>query len=133
MSQENVETVRRALSALDEGNFDEAVADVAPDVEYVTSGTIPGLGGTFRGPEGVKRFSRWIRDEFDDARLQVQEIIDVGDRVMVSLIASGRGKQSGVEASWNIWQVWTLRGGKVVSGEGFVSREDALQAAGLTG
>jgi hypothetical protein len=32
--------------------------------------------------------------------------------VAVGLTISGRWKQSGVEASWNIWQVWTYREGK---------------------
>jgi hypothetical protein len=51
--------------------------------------------------------------------------------VAVGLTISGRGKQSGVEASWNIWQVWTYREGKSVRGRGFSSRDETLEAAGL--
>lgn len=69
--------------------------------------------------------------EFDDARLEAHEFIEAGDQVLVSLTVRGRGKQSGAEASWDIWLLWTLRGGKVVHGQGFTDRDEALQAAGL--
>ena len=51
---------------------------------------------------------------------------------MVGLTLSGRGKRSGVETSWNIWQVWTFREGKFFRGHGFTSRDEALKAAGLS-
>jgi ketosteroid isomerase-like protein len=51
--------------------------------------------------------------------------------VLVSVTTRGRGRQSGVEASWNVWQVWTLRDGKVVDGLGFTNRAEALEAARL--
>jgi len=47
------------------------------------------------------------------------------------LTISGRGNQSGVEATWKIWQVWTYREGKSVRGRGFSSRDEALEAVGL--
>ena len=55
-----------------------------------------------------------------------------GDRVVVSVTTRGSGKHSGAEASWVTWQVWTLRDGKAVRGEGFSSRRAALEAAGLS-
>jgi ketosteroid isomerase-like protein len=133
MSEQNVEMVRRAFEAFNRGNTDAVVADMAPDVEYVATGTIPGFGGVFRGAEEYKRFIGWVSDEFDDARVEPNEFIDAGDQVVASLTISGRGRQSGVETSWNIWQVWTLQEGKLVRGQGFTSREEALEAAGLSG
>ena len=61
------------------------------------------------------------------------EAFNRGDREGASLKLRGRGKQSGVETSWDIWQIWTVRDGKVVRGQGFTSREEALAAAGLSG
>ena len=133
MSQENVEIVRRAFEAYNRGDLDAAVADFAPDFEYIASGAVPGTRGVYRGPEGYKRFVGWVRDEFDDARVEVDAITDAGDQVLVSVTTRGRGRQSGVEASWSVWQVWTLRDGKIVHGLGFTSRDEALEAAGLSG
>ena len=132
MSQENVEIVRRAFEAYNRGDLDAAVADFAPDSEYIASGAVPGGRGVYRGPEGYKRFVAWLRDEFEDARVEVDAITDAGDQVLVSVTTRGRGRQSGVEASWNVWQVWTLRDGKIVGGLGFTSRAEALEAAGLS-
>jgi ketosteroid isomerase-like protein len=132
MSQENVEIVRRAFESYNRGDLDAAVADFAPDCEYIPGGAVPGRRGVFRGPEGYKQFVGWLREEFDDARVEVDAITDAGDQVLVSVTVQGRGKQSGVEASWNVWQVWTLRGGKIVGGQGFTSKAEALQAFGLS-
>lgn len=52
--------------------------------------------------------------------------------MLVSATARGRGRQSGVETRWDTWQLWTLRQAKLVRGQGFTSREVALEAAGLS-
>ena len=44
----------------------------------------------------------------------------------------GRGKQSGAETSWTVWELWTVRDGKLVHGQGLTSWEEALEAAGLS-
>jgi hypothetical protein len=96
-----------------------------------SSGAIPGQGGVARGSEEYKRFISWLFDAFDDAQLEPTEFVDAGDRVLGGFTLSGRGKQSGVETSWTMWQVWTLKDGMFVHGQGFTSREEALEAAGL--
>jgi ketosteroid isomerase-like protein len=80
MSQENVELARRAYAAFNRGDSEGMVADIAPDLEYVTTGAIPGVGGVYPGPEGLRRF-------------------------LAGLTFEGRGKQSGVDTAWDIWHV----------------------------
>jgi uncharacterized protein len=133
MSQENVEIVRRAFEAFNRGDLDGAVSDAAPDIEYIASGAIPGATGVYRGPEGFKRFAGWLREEFDDARIEVNDLIEARDQVVASVTNRGRGKRSGAETSWKLWTLWTLRDGEIVRGQGFTSREEALEAAGLEG
>jgi ketosteroid isomerase-like protein len=132
MSQENLERFQRAFAAYNAGDIDAAVADIAPECEYVTTGTLPGARGIYRGPEGYKRFVSWLRDEFEGGRLEVNELIDAGDRVFASLTLHGRGRQSGIEASWTLWQVWTVKDDLIVHGQGFTDRAEALEAAGLS-
>ena len=130
MSQENVESLRRAFEAYNRGDVDAAVADIHPHCEYVPSGALPGVRDVVRGPEGYKRTIAWLRDAFDRAHIDV-ELTDAGDQVLAWLTARGRGKQSGVETAWEFWQVWTYRDGRAVSGRGFTDRDEALEAAGL--
>jgi ketosteroid isomerase-like protein len=131
VSKENVEIMRRAVEAYNRGDLDAAVADVGADVEFMPSGALPGQTETVQGREGYKRFLGWVADEFSDAHAEAAEIRDAGDRVLLELTLSGRGRQSGVPASWTLWQVWTLEEGKFVQGRAFSSKDQALKAAGL--
>jgi uncharacterized protein len=131
MSEENVEIVRRGYEAYNRGDVDGVVADFARDCEYIATGALPGTRGVFRGPEGYEQFIAWVRSEFDDARIEVTELIDAGNRVFVSVTLRGRGRQSGVPTTWSFWQVWTMLDGEVVRGQAFVNRDEALEAAGL--
>jgi ketosteroid isomerase-like protein len=128
MSQENVETARRAYEAFNRGDLEGMVADFA----YVATGAIPGEGGVYRGPDGWTDFVGWLRSEFESPRVQIRELIEAGDQVLAAVTLRGRGKQSGVDASWDVWNLWTMCEGKVVHGHGFTSRADALEAAGLS-
>ena len=141
MSKENVDSMRAALEALNRGDFEGAVADFAPDFEYIPSGGLPDTEGSYRGPDQFKRFMSWLTETFDDPHQEPNEFIDLGDvvgdegevvnRVIVSVTNSGRGKASGVETTWNVWLLWTIRDGRSVLGQGFMSKAEALEAAGL--
>ena len=131
MPPNNVDIVREAYDAVNRGDLDMAVSCIAPDMEYVASGAVPGPTGVFMGPEGVKEFIAGLYEEFDEPRADVSELLDAGDQVLVSATARGRGKLSGVETTWDTWQLWTVRDGKLMRGQGFTSREEALAAAGL--
>ena len=96
------------------------------------AGVIPGVMGVYRGPEGLKRWMGAFWDEFDDAHIEVHEFVDAGDQVLATETVQGRGKQSGAESSWTLWELWTVRDGKLVHGRGITSRDEALEAAGLS-
>jgi uncharacterized protein len=132
MSQENVELVRRGYEAFNRGDLEGMAEDFAPDLDYVTTGLVPGSEGAYRGREAWIEYTGWSRGEFENPRAVVHELIDAGDRVVAAVTMRGRGKRSGIQAGWDVWQVWTIRGGKAVSGRGFTSRKGALEAAGLS-
>lgn len=132
MSQENVEKCRRAYEAFNRGDLEGMVADLAPDFEYVSTGGIPGADAVYQGPDGLTDFVGWMRDEFEEPRIEVHELTDSGNEVLAEVILRGRGKQSGVETSWHIWHMWWMRDGRVVRGQAFRSRDDARDAAPLS-
>ena len=131
MSQENVEIVRRAYDAIAQGDIQGAVRFVSPDFEYVASGEIPGLSGRYQGPAGFTRFLEGFWGMFDEPRFEIHELIENDDRVLVSLTMRGRGRQSGAEAQWRVFQVWTLRSGRTTYGQAYMTRAEALEAVGL--
>jgi ketosteroid isomerase-like protein len=77
MSEENVESLRRAYEAYNRGDIDAVVADITADCEYVPSGALPGIRDVLRGPEGYKRTIAWLRETFEDAHIDA-ELTDVG-------------------------------------------------------
>ena len=132
MSRENVDVLRRGYEAFNRGDFDGMVADFAPEFEFVPTGALPDAEDIYRGPEGWKRFTRWLSDNFDEPRVETREVIGKDDMVVASVTLSGRGKESGVDVRWDLWHVWTLRGGKIVRGRAVRTRAEALEAAGLS-
>jgi ketosteroid isomerase-like protein len=135
MSEENVELVRGMYEALNRGDIESALAlaDPPPDFEFVPSGVlIPDLSGVQRGPEGLRRLMEAFFGEFDALHAEVHDLIDAGDQVFSSFTLTGRGKQSGVETTFDGWLVWTVTDGRAARLLGFTDRDPALEAAGLS-
>ena len=85
-----------------------------------------------RGHEG---FRHWYRDSFESFETLDNEWTEFralgDDRVLALGQVRARGRESGVEIDSAIGFVFTVRGGKAVKAQGFLSRERALAAAGL--
>jgi ketosteroid isomerase-like protein len=132
MSEENVEVVRSILRAFAEGNRDKVLALVDPEV--VIDATRQVLNpATYVGIEGARQMFAAMDEAWEEVRLDEQEFIDGGDRVVVMSRMIGKGKGSGVEVARPVnGQVWTIRDGRVTRLEfGFTDRNEALEAAGL--
>jgi ketosteroid isomerase-like protein len=71
---------------------------------------------------------------WDDLQVSVREQIAAGDHVVLRLHWSGRSKASAVPAEQSIYNVFTMRDGKVVRMReyGADSRTEALGAVGLS-
>jgi hypothetical protein len=77
------------------------------------------------------RFLEQWWSEFDEPTVDVNGLADAGEHMLASVTFRGGGKQSRVETTWSLWQLWTVRDGKIVRGQGFTGREDALEAAAM--
>jgi ketosteroid isomerase-like protein len=125
MSQENVEVVRRCFDDYLRGAPDEALAWLAPDVVWEVGQELPA-----RGPDAVRDlWERWESD-WEGLEMAREEFIDVGDQVVVTVHYSGRGRGSGVPFDDRLFDVYTLREGKIIRKREFRDRSAALAAAG---
>jgi ketosteroid isomerase-like protein len=132
MSRENVEIVRRLTEALNARDLDRYYVEFFdPDVEWQTSTEDPDAA-IHRGLQAYKRYlEQWI-ESFDGLQADVEEYIDVGDdRVFTWSRFTGLGRASGAAADWYLAILFTVRDGKVVRGEEYFDRAEALEAAGL--
>ncbi len=135
MSQENVEIVRRGYEQFAAGDIEGVATLFAEEAELADTGGLGIAGtaaGTRYGPEGFIRASADTQEAFDDYRVEPQEFIDVGEAVVVLVRVTGRGKASGAHMEMDVAHLWVFRNGKVIRGDVYRTREDALQAAELS-
>ena len=135
MSEENVELLREVTAAANRRDFDAFVALVSPDVvwESRSSSTFPGFRDVYRGREGVREWVAQALEVIEDAQTEVEEIEDLGDdRLLVEIVRTGRGKGSGVPAELRDWWVVSFAEGLITWRQAFWTRDEALEAAGLS-
>ena len=79
MSEANVEIAKRALDALNRRDVDAFMECVTSDIEFTAamSGTV--AGGSLRGREGIEALFADIRDTWEEHRMVIEEIRDLGD------------------------------------------------------
>jgi ketosteroid isomerase-like protein len=131
MSQENVELAQRGLDALNQGGVDAVIDLCDPEIEWIA---IPGFlpdAENFHGHEGVRAWFEKVGDSLRELHWEAEEITDGGERLLVALRLRASGRTSGIEGEFRIFQAWTIRNGKLVRLESYLSRDDALEAAGL--
>jgi ketosteroid isomerase-like protein len=125
--------VRRAYAAANRRDFDSVLVGWDPRSEYHPSRDLmpPDLEAAFFGHDGYLQLWRYWLDAFEDIRWDPQEVLDLGDKFLVTAQQRGHGSGSGVAVSEPVFQLFTLRGGLVVRQEDFLDRSKALDAAGL--
>jgi ketosteroid isomerase-like protein len=74
---------------------------------------------------------RDLYDAFDEIRIEVSEIRDMGDRVVAIGRTRSRGKASGADVNTPIGFVTEFKNGKAISVRGYLDPKEALEAAGL--
>jgi ketosteroid isomerase-like protein len=118
--------VRRSIDAYRRGDYVGASAYLASDVVWEVGQELPA-----RGPAAVRDvWKRWD-SEWEELEMVAEELIDVGDSVVVAMRYRGRGRASGVEVDDQQLEVHTFRQGQCVRKVDYRERSKALEAAGL--
>ena len=66
-----------------------------------------------------------------EVRFEPRSFTIRGDVIVSEWASTGRGEASGVPIEWTTFAVLRMREGKIARADGFLSRDEALQAAGL--
>ena len=128
MATENAELVGRLYERFNARDF--APRDLVADDFELYDPDLPG-GGVFRGPDGLTAYLHQYIDAWEEYRVEVEELREVGDRVLALLRHVGRGKGSGVESELRDAHVWTVRDGLAVRWRTYLDRAEALRDVGL--
>jgi uncharacterized protein len=125
-SQENIQLVRGAYTALGAGDFRGLQELVDPDVVLVDRYLLG--GDTYVGHEGLRRFVRVWRGAWEEYRLEIEDITEREDRVVVAARECGRGRYTGSALEIRKGHVWSVRDGKILRMEVYSDRGAALEA-----
>jgi ketosteroid isomerase-like protein len=131
MSQENVEIVRRIYAGWAPGSSPAESNLLHPDIEWVNPSDAL-EPGTRTGIEAFASITEELDETIGDLRIDVERLMDVGDRVVVIATMHGRGGASGVEIERRHSSVWTVRDGKAVRFQWFYEPDQAFGAVGLS-
>ena len=132
MSQENIELVGGTWAAFQRGDVGTMRESCHPDVLIVQPPEVPDTR-TYSGLAGVKEAVEDWPNEWEDFQFEVLELIDVSDTRLVSVTRHrGRGAMSGIEMDTIVAYVHTIRDGKLMRLDMFFTKEQALEAAGLS-
>lgn len=100
-------------------------------IEITQAAELLGVARRQHGHAGVlEAFAIWP-ELWDDYRIEIVRVADLGERVMVATLNSGRGKESGVPVEMSFAFLFTVRAGKITEWRLFMREEQALDAAGL--
>jgi len=125
---DNVEIMRRGYEAFAARGVDGFLEFIHPEFELVTP---PGLAlepQTYRGHEGVRRYFDSFYEAVDEIRMEPDDFIPAGDKVIVPFRLTTRGRTSGIEASMHAVQVCQIRDGKAFRFDIYPTVEEALAA-----
>jgi ketosteroid isomerase-like protein len=131
MSRENVEVVRQGFEAMTTGDIDDILAFVHPDFEVDIPPELSAEPDIYRGHAGVRRYFQSFQDAMSDIRFQPERVWDVGDKVVVALRVTAKGKETGIPVEQQLAQVWTVRDGQAIKAETYPTQSEALEAVGL--
>ena len=128
---ESVKLVADAYAAFARGDNATALSYYDPDVEFSQPADEPG-GGTYHGVDGVvEAFRRWLAP-WSDYRVDLEEITGHGQHVLARTRHHMHGKASGVEVEKVIFQLWTVRNGRILRVRMYYDETEALAAIEAT-
>ena len=126
-------TTISAYAAFYRQDFELILVRFSPDVVYEFDPGLQtlGLGGVFRGHEGMLEAFGKLTEAWESWELEPAYIVDLGDRMLTFGFNRSRARGSGVTLDEEYAQLVSLPEGIVTHFQNFFSWEEALRAAGL--
>ncbi|MQA73157.1 MAG: DUF4440 domain-containing protein [Solirubrobacterales bacterium] len=129
MAAGNVEIVRRSFEAFERDGVEAMAELLASDFEMVTPPELASEPGTYRGPEGLRRYFESFYDAMREVRIEPHRYHDLGDCVAVEFTLRAWGRTTGIETTIDGVQLWRMRDGVARRMDVYEALEEALTAA----
>ena len=133
MSQENVELVRRGFEHFQSGRFDAWVETLDPELEWdISAHPLPDFPNTGSGRDAFLGHMAVYVSGWNDYEVSMGELIGRDDEVVAIQHERARMRGSEMTLDRDLPLVLTVHDGCVVRFRVFKTREQALDAAGLS-
>jgi ketosteroid isomerase-like protein len=131
MSQENVETWWEAVRAFNDRDVESLLAVFHSDVVFkpVVAGV---TDEAYRGEQGVRDWVAAVDEDFEHFVTELERVEDHGDFALAVARLHGRGRRSGAEVRRLSIHLVRFEDGQVIWWQTFATREEALEAVGLS-
>jgi ketosteroid isomerase-like protein len=130
VTDSRLEVIRKIVEAFNRRDVDAALEHVSEDAEFDWSRRFLDAE-VVHGHEGFRRFAEQSAELFAEVHLEApEEIIEVGDDIVVVSVAKFRGRTSGVDVAARSATVWTVRGDQVTRFRFFQNKQDAFDYLG---
>ncbi len=131
MSSADADRLRRAYAAFNQGGgLDWSMFD--PSITHDQSEGLF-LDGVFYGREGVRAALQEVESDWQDLRYTLEDVVELGDRVLVLLRMQARVRDSDAELDAQVAHLWEFRGGRAVRWDVYGDHASALRAIGSSG
>jgi ketosteroid isomerase-like protein len=131
MSQENVELLRRVVKAFNDRDIDALDDSITEDFEFVPYLATLVETTTYRGRDGLRKYQEDADAAWETIQVRVDEIRDLGNRLVAFGEIRGRGRSSGLDVRVPLAWVVDFHEGKLRRTQSYGDRNAALEAAGL--
>jgi ketosteroid isomerase-like protein len=130
VSEQNVKRVQEMYEAFNRGDAETGLRLLHPEPELHQAPEVVD-GEAYIGLDAFVRGMTLFMEDWDNPRLEPQDVDGIGDFVFMGVRVSGRGKTSGIEMTTQFFHVWTFRDGRPWRCFVRSTRDEALKAVGL--
>jgi ketosteroid isomerase-like protein len=130
LSTDNLEIVRAAFRAIRARDRDAAAALFTADAQWHNTSSFPGPRVCV-GPDAISDFWVTLTEDFESVSDEMEQVLNVDDRVVVGFHQWGRGRQSGVPFDLRYAAVIELADQRIVRIDIHGGYAKALEAIGM--
>ena len=132
MAAEHAEVVAAWYEAYNARDLERLLELMHEDVDLTSAGMSGVEGSSHIGHHGMKRYFADLWETWDDPRVEVEHLVERGEVVVMLGQTTGRGRLSGVDASFPVAAVVRVEEERIRHYRTYRDWSEALEAAGAT-
>lgn len=124
--ERDVEKIEELYKAQHKRDLRSILMLMSQDIKIIQSTELP-WGGNYLGHDGVKKFLTTLAEHID-SQVQVERMIDAGDKVAVVGRTVGKTRKTKLEFDLPFVHIWTMHEGQLERFEAYIDNATMLAA-----